>query len=272
MFAGFGSIKRIERLLIDIKKNVGDNDEATLRDVISEIGEKSDKNARSIKSYVVNSLKSAELRNYRQMESLHWLTNGLTTRHRLPPLRGWASSPDLLLELQDFVLSTKPESVVELGSGVSTLVIADALRQNGSGKLISLEHSSHYGSKTRLMLERDNLSGWVDLKIAPLESWEGEHLSDDSEEELYWYSQDCLKDAWDIDLLLVDGPPAATCKFSRYPAMPAIVGSLKDGAQVWMDDTTREEESTICSVWGEKYGFSVEFVEMEKGLGVLKKK
>ncbi|MDN3554966.1 class I SAM-dependent methyltransferase [Halomonas maura] len=271
MFAGFGSAKKIERLLGDIKNNVDNDDIATLQDAISELDAKSDKNARSIKHYVVNSLKSAEIRNYRQMESLHWLTYGLTTRHRLPPLRGWASSPDLLLELQDFILSMKPKLVVELGSGVSTLVIADALRQNGTGKLISLEHSSQYGSKTQLMLEREGLSAWVDLKIAPLEPWEGEHLSDGSEEELYWYSQECLKDAWDVDLLLVDGPPASTCKFSRYPAMPAVVSRLKDNAQVWMDDTTREEESTICSVWGETYGFSVEFVELEKGLGVLKR-
>jgi hypothetical protein len=207
---------------------------------------------------------------YAQLESLSWLQRRLAIKGQLPPLRGWATSPDVLLRLHTYIMATHPRLVVEFGSGASTLVIADALRQNGSGKLISIEHSDHYGQQTLDTLEAEHLQPWVDLRIGDLETWEGEHLNPEgAEKPSRWYPQSLLKGIEQVDLLWVDGPPGATCLFSRYPALPALANKLSPYAEVWLDDTIRQEEQDICERWAKDYGFELEYYPLEKGLGRL---
>lgn len=207
---------------------------------------------------------------YAQLESLSWLQRRLSIKGQLPPLRGWATSPDVLLRLHAHIMATRPRVIVEFGSGASTMVIADALRQNGVGKLISIEHSDHYGAQTLGTLQAESLEGWVDLRIGELEAWEGEHLNPaDAEKPSRWYPLSLLEGVENVDLLWVDGPPGATCLFSRYPALPALADKLSPNAEVWMDDTIRQEEKDICERWAKDHGFELEYYSLEKGLGRL---
>jgi len=162
--------------------------------------------------------------------------------------------------------------IVEFGSGASTLVIADALRQNGTGRLISVEQRHYYASQVQKMLQGEDLEEYVDLRVGGLEEWDGEHLNyDDAEKPSRWYSVSLLEGMDSVDLLWVDGPPGATCAFSRYPALPALADQLSADAEVWMDDTIRDEETKICDKWAKDYGVEVEYYALEKGLGRLKR-
>lgn len=215
-------------------------------------------------------LVTVQNRIYSQLESLIWLQKRLNIKGSLPPLRGWATSPDVLLRLHTHIMLSAPKIVVELGSGSSSIVAADALRQNGYGQLISIEHSSHYGKQTLAKLVAENLQPWVDLRVGELEAWNKPHLCpSDAEKPPLWYPERLLKGIEGIDLLLVDGPPGATCEFARYPALPALFERLNPGAQVWMDDTVRQEEKDICQRWADDYGFNLEYYPLEKGLGIL---
>ncbi|MFT6443545.1 MAG: hypothetical protein ACJASM_003106 [Salibacteraceae bacterium] len=207
---------------------------------------------------------------YSQVESFIWLSKALTLSGSLPPLRGWATSPDILLKLHEYIRLNRPKLIVECGSGASTIVIADALRQVGSGKLISLEHSDKYGAQTRGRLQCEKLLPYVDVRISSLKPWDGTHLSD--EDETFWYDDNDLSDIDGVQLLLVDGPPGKTCKYARYPAMEAFHSKLTQNAQVWMDDTIRREEVDICSQWAEKFEFEQGTFAFEKGLIVLNRK
>lgn len=206
---------------------------------------------------------------YRQFEAFHWLTQRLKIQGRLPPLRGWPLSPDVLLELHEWIMATRPRLIVEFGSGSSTLVIADALSQVGAGRLVSIEHSAHYGRQTQANLEREGLSEWVDLRIGELEPWQGEHLNTRDDQTISWYPVALLGDLQDIDFVLIDGPPAKTCEFARYPAVPAVIDKLAPDAAVWLDDAVRGEEKRICQSWAEAFNCTFESVPMEKGLGVF---
>ena len=86
-------------------------------------------------SKILSSLKQ----NYTQLESFIWLQKKLLIKNHLPPLRGWPVSPDFLLYLHSWIVKNRPKVIVELGSGASTIVIADALKQNGCGRVISLD-------------------------------------------------------------------------------------------------------------------------------------
>lgn len=207
---------------------------------------------------------------YSQMESLSWLQRRLKIKGRLPPLRGWAASPDVLLHLHEHIMRRKPQVIVEFGSGASTLVIADALQQNGTGRLYSIEHSDYYGAQTLETLRAELLEDWVDLRIGDLESWSGQHLNpEDAEKPSRWYPTSLLQGIQHVDLLWVDGPPGGTCLFSRYPAAPALVDRFSDDIQIWLDDTVRQEEKDICERWATDYGFELSYLPFEKGLGRL---
>ena len=201
---------------------------------------------------------------------MSWLQRRLLDSTQLPPLRGWACSPDVLLLLHTHIIETRPKVVVEFGSGASTLVIADALSQNGIGRLVSIDHSEHYGAQTLTELNRNGLQSWVDLRVGALEPWDGAHLnSKDDNKQSLWYSQIALKDIENIDLIWVDGPPGNTCPYSRYPALPALSTQLSENIEVWMDDTIRQVEKDICEDWSKKYGFDIQYHTLEKGLGRL---
>ncbi|MDR0723654.1 MAG: glycosyltransferase [Endomicrobium sp.] len=214
--------------------------------------------------------KKREKLNYSQIESFFWLTKKLKIHNNLPPLRNWAMSPDILLKLHEYIIFSKPKVIVEFGSGVSTLVICDALRQNNSGYLISVEHMEQYAQRTMQFIKRENLQNFVDLRLSELEIYKDEHLC--INESVQWYCKETLKDIKNIDLLIVDGPPAATCKYARYPAVPVLYENLNRQAQIWMDDAVREDENVICKTWAQKYDLNLNFLDFEKGLAILIKK
>lgn len=206
---------------------------------------------------------------YTQIESFSWLQKGLDIKGNLPPLRGWPVSPDFLLRLHRWIRKHKPQLIVETGSGASTLVIADALRQNGSGILVSFEHLKKYGDQTWQTLVDEELTQWVDLRVGELVLWDEEHMNpDDADKPSRWYPPN-FEDIHNIDLLIVDGPPEGTCKYARYPAVPALFDRFATNVEVWMDDANRQDEKYICERWAELYNLDFEFIPLEKGLARL---
>ncbi|WP_417604619.1 class I SAM-dependent methyltransferase [Oceanimonas baumannii] len=209
---------------------------------------------------------------YSQLESLFWLQKRLNLKKQLPPLRGWPVSPDFLLKLHTYITEEKPKTIVETGSGVTTLVITDALRHNGTGHLYSLEHLEFYGNQTRYNIEIESLQDWVSIRTGPVINWTSEHINQDNGKPSMWYPLHTLDNIENIDLLIVDGPPASTCPYARYPALPATFNKLSPRAQVWMDDANREDEIEICKHWAKEFNMDIDFIPLEKGLCVLSKK
>lgn len=206
---------------------------------------------------------------YTQLESLSWLQKSLNIKGVVPPLRGWPVSPDFLIRLHRWIKKYKPQLIVETGSGASTLVIADALRQNGTGTLISLEHLEKYGDQTWQTLIDEDLTQWVDLRIGELVLWDKEHLNPKDAAKLSrWYSFN-FDEINDIDLLIVDGPPGRTCQYARYPAVPALFERFSANVEIWMDDANRQDEKDICERWAKLYDLDFEFIPLEKGLARL---
>lgn len=202
-----------------------------------------------IKSFLVKTEKKLEANNYRQLECFQWLIKALNIKYSLPPLRGWAASPDVLLNLHEFIRETKPSIVVEFGSGASTLVILDALKQNGQGRLYSFDHSEKYASKTKKYVLREDLENYVDFFVSPLTPWSGKHLNGLTENLWYDLKQSNLNN---IDLMFVDGPPGITCKYSRYPALAELNKKMAKDATIFMDDSNREDETAICEAWAQE--------------------
>ena len=169
---------------------------------------------------------------YHQFEAVEQLLPLLKLSAPLPPSRGWAASPDFLLTLAHVTKKVKPRLTVELGSGVSSLVLA----KSGAKKIVSLDHSEEFGSQTREMLTSHGVRG-VDIRIAELESYSGKYK---------WYAKSTFKGLAKIDLLVIDGPPSSTNPDARYPALEHLVPLLSPKATVILDDVYRDEERKLA--------------------------
>jgi Methyltransferase domain len=183
-----------------------------------------------------------------------------------PPLpwSEWAMRPSAIALLVDEIRLGR-RAVVELGSGVSTIVLARAAREL-EAHLVSIEHDREWAARIRAVLGRERLSAAevIHVPIAPLDTRiVGEPLSAPGfRAPQDWYEAVALRDACprEIELLVVDGPPAADSPdvLTRSPAVPALGDRLADGCTVALDDVFRRGERRIAELWPTALGCELE--------------
>lgn len=193
---------------------------------------------------------------YRQSEALQQLFALLNFSAPIPPTRSWAASPDLLLTIADLVRTRKPRLVVELGSGVSTLIVAKA----GARKIVSIDNSAEFADKTREILKAHKVRG-VDIRVAPLKA----HASG-----VQWYDTAKLKDLKKIDLLIIDGPPGSKNVDARKPALQELLYKLSPNAVVVIDDVNRIGERQMAEAFAKALPrHTLTILNHEKGTAVI---
>ena len=197
---------------------------------------------------------------YRQSESYAQLLNLLALDAPFPPTRGWAASPDVLLTLVHSARSSDVRTIVDLGSGVSTLVLAKAAPQ---ARVISIDNSPEYAAKTQLLLDSHGITN-VEIRVAPLTP----HASGNS-----WYETSVFSDITEIDLLFIDGPPATADGQGRHPAFTELLKKLSAKAVVVLDDAGRDGEKELANKFAAGIPTHlVEFLDHEKGTAVIRPK
>lgn len=201
---------------------------------------------------------------FSQIESWHALEKILNLKHALPPMRGWAGSPDFLLKTADEALRRKPQTVMECGSGVSTVVLARCMQLNGSGHVYSLENSAEFAVKTHALLALHGLADWATVLDAPLVS---------KATPTPWYDESAIPTELPaIDMLVIDGPPAATAPLARYPALPRLQPRMAANCILMLDDADRADEIEIVKRWQAEFAdFEQSHLGCEKGLVVMRR-
>jgi predicted O-methyltransferase YrrM len=199
-------------------------------------------------------------------QGLLFLQSHLQTDHPLPPLGGPALTPDSAATLLGVINEQRPTLIVELGSGVSTLICAYALRQLGTGRVISLDHDPHYAEVTRTNLRQHGLEEWAEVRVAPIEptNIDGKIWN--------WYATSQLEAAGPIDLLIVDGPPKGVQEHARYPAVRMLFDRLAPTCTILLDDTNRRHEREIVQLWRQELdGFEVSDLPSGKGATLFRR-
>lgn len=179
----------------------------------------------------------------------------------------WAASEDLLLWLAGYILEHRPRSVVDLGSGQSSVWMAAAMRTAGyDGRVIGVDHDETYAQATRELARRQGVEDWLTVIHAPLREQMIEGRS------VRWYDLDALASIGDIDLLCIDGPPGQGTSHARWPALPALYARLSAKATIVLDDMIRRDEQEILEEWMGLYpGFEVERLDFEKGAAIMRR-
>jgi hypothetical protein len=192
----------------------------------------------------------------KQVDHLPYLSAELTRRYAqlvpgdqpMPVLgANWAARAPAILFIVDEILGDSARrSILECGSGASTVWTAAALRYRGAGHVVTLEADAGFGAETRARLVEHGLESWATVLDAPLvDTVTAGHGQQP------WYDLSALGDLDEFDLLFVDGPPRFTAELARYPAVPQLLPRLRVGALVVLDDTHRPDEQEIVRRWSE---------------------
>ena len=206
---------------------------------------------------IAKSQREASRENYRQSEFYAQLIRLLDLNAPIPATRSWAASPDVLLTLLDLAKSSKPARILDLGSGMSTLVLAKSAPQ---ATVISIDNSAEYAEKTQKMLASHRISN-VDIRVAPLTP----HSSG-----VDWYDLSQLHDVSNVDLLFIDGPPGSKNPKARYPAIAECIAKLSPRAIIVIDDAGRDGEKDMANDFARALPHhTLEFLPHEKGTAVL---
>lgn len=156
----------------------------------------------------------------------------------LPHLGSWKADTYLLHRIVDIIEETRPATVIELGSGATSLVIAKALAmQGGGGKLYSYDQHADFVAAMHDWLAEQDLA--ATFHHAPLVQrdvrWPG-----------LWYALTEVPGS--IDLLVIDGPPWAVHPFARGMA-ERLFPLVAPGGTVLLDDAARPGERYVAQRW-----------------------
>jgi hypothetical protein len=179
------------------------------------------------------------------------------------PYLPWGSGamrPAGLVEVcNDIVLHDRCR-IVELGSGISTVLFARLLAQIGTGgdrRLAAVEHDAPWRRWVVGQLAREAVGGHIAVVDAPLRP------SRPAAGTWAWYDEAAVDAGLDavigddlIDLLIVDGPPAFAdgLTLARHRALPMLRERLAPEATVVLDDVERPGEQEVVRRWEDEFG------------------
>jgi predicted O-methyltransferase YrrM len=178
----------------------------------------------------------------------------------------WPADPVMVHNAVRLVIETRPGLVVECGSGNSTEVIARCLRALGRGRIISLDHDPAYAHRTTELLRLYAVDDLATVVTAPFMARET------NGQVVQWYGpqyEPLLKES--IEVLLVDGPPGASSKLARYPAVPILQPYLDPTCSILLGDGDRMDERTIAASWASALGATLSYLEGGGGGWLLRR-
>jgi len=164
----------------------------------------------------------------------------------------------LAVILNDIIINQR-KSIIEFGSGVSTLAISNLIKKNNlKCSFVSIEDNKEWFDYINSFLSRNDLQKDVKIIYAPLEN------NDLVLEDNLWYSMQALNNGISkeskISLAIIDGPAAwkPKIRLSRYPAIPYLINFLAEEYSIYLDDTNRKGEKEVFSLWHQKYNLKFE--------------
>jgi predicted O-methyltransferase YrrM len=178
--------------------------------------------------YYIEPRGSATYRRQQGGEYASFLAEAAAKEHELHPAPNMdytgASAGDYFL-LYRYILNTRPSSVLEFGTGITTCVMARALaevEQNNGGerKLVTVDHVAAYSAGTSKLLS-PALAKYVEFHVSPMTGEVYQGISSIR-------YQDVPGDGYDF--IFVDGPPAIIGR-AQFPTTDALYHLKQEGAE-----------------------------------------
>ncbi len=162
----------------------------------------------------------------------------------------WSLDVCTLNLLMRLARRSRASSIVEFGSGISTVCFAQTMKEMyGEDRkrvcVYSIEQNYEFALSTEGMLLRLGLNDYAKVFWAPVEA----QMIEGARRDCYRMSTDLINELKSVrpDFLVVDGP--AGKKGMRFGTLPLIKDSAASGARFFLDDALRDEELEISSMW-----------------------
>lgn len=174
----------------------------------------------------------------------------------------WRIDNDVARFLDTYLFWARPKTIVEFGSGASTLLFAEYAAQatiNDMEKVrvVSYEQDAGYAANTQKALALEAL--YAQVVHAPI--FDG------------WYDRFRVAGTLPetIDLVLVDGPGPCLGR-TREPAMEWVYPRLSRTGLVVLDDGRRDMERLYVKHWQEQYpDLDVKYLDTPHGAYLIRK-
>jgi predicted O-methyltransferase YrrM len=178
----------------------------------------------------------------------------------------WALDETTLSELATIVRRERPEAILELGSGTSTVLLSALLRElhgdQARDRLVTLEQDSHWANVTRDALVRRGLAHVASVHCVPVGP------PRDGVPACYLPTQHAIASlrAAAPQLVLVDGPTLDSGA-SRVGAVELARPYVRDNALLLLDDALRDAELLVAEAWSQRDDVVVDGIKLiGKGL------
>jgi predicted O-methyltransferase YrrM len=158
--------------------------------------------------------------------------------------------------LRNEMVLNKRYSIIEFGSGLSTLFMALVVKRFSlPTKIITIESETAWVDRIEKKIYEMDLSSIITVvpaTIIPMPSLGKENN---------WYDLNHLPssilNSSPFDMVVIDGPPAynENISLSRFMALPFIKNLLCDKYSIFLDDADRKGEKTVMSMWKQQFGF-----------------
>lgn len=179
-------------------------------------------------------------------------------------MAGYAASPELARTVYEKVIELKPDYVVELGSGITSIISAYGLEHNGTGLLLSIDHNEKYMQLTINQLKNHGLDNRATVKYGKLTN---QKVNDHNK---IWYDISNITFEKPIDLLLIDGPPEQIQSKARYPALPLLFTYLSESSVIILDDAKRPSTQEVIKDWQKEFPvFCYRYIDTDRGIGIF---
>ncbi|WP_128763287.1 class I SAM-dependent methyltransferase [Leeuwenhoekiella aestuarii] len=201
---------------------------------------------------IVNELRANQKKMLYAQEQLY-ASNKLL--HLLPrpyfiPETGWSMTPRAIVHCLNLIHIRKAKTIIEFGSGATTLYIAQTLKNLGDDFIFySVESDLTWKNAMEAQLDALGLSDSVTILYCPLKDVSKEWAY---KEQHLWYDTAILKSEIGdtlFDFVLVDGPFGGSTPYARYSAYPFLTDNSHNGTIWFLDDTSRPMEREIIQTW-----------------------
>lgn len=177
----------------------------------------------------------------------------------------WALALDSCRFLAEVIHQLKPDSVIEFGSGYSSLIIAEELRKNGAGILHSIDNSRTWSERARESASKYAAGAYVHFFRFPLGlRFYGGQPSIGFRIPRAFYAGKSLYDVAFIDAPHVD--------VNRDGSLYEIAPHMKTGGLIICDDCNAEYMKWTLARWEERYRgcLKIQLIsEIGNGIGLL---
>lgn len=186
------------------------------------------------------------------------------------PFNGGALRPMCIAYILNEIIINQRRSILEFGSGLSTILIARLIKRNNLNvKIVTVEHNKEWATIIEEYLKNEDLLQYVNIIHANLTEIETPLGK------VNWYDYNTVLKGVEnkkFDLISIDGPPAngKKIRYSRFPALIKMNDFFEEDFCLILDDANRKGEQKIIKHYMRTYS-NLNFTLISDTLAVFRK-